>query len=272
MGGALIRQANVVLIGFGAIGSTVARLLQERGGAMRIAAIGLRESSQPRTGLPVGVPVLTHPSQLASVDAGLVVEVAGSNSVAPWGRAALGAGMNFAVSSVSAFTDATLLDELTHLAKAQGVQLIIPPGALGGIDALSAAARMGLEKVAHSIVKPPRAWIGTAAETFCDLSNLHAAQTFYEGTAREAAARFPQNANAALVVALAGLGPDHSRVTLTADPEIPGNRHLIVATGAFGSMTLQFDNAPLPGNPKSSAMTALSLVRLIENMAVGLVI
>ena len=74
------------------------------------------------------------------------------------------------------------------------------------------------------------------------------------------------------MVALAGLGADRSIVTLTADPDSPGNRHLIVASGAFGAMTLKFDNAPLPENPKSSAMTALSLVRLIENMSVGRVI
>ncbi len=272
MGGALNRRDNIVLVGFGAIGSTLARLLQERGGATRVAAIGLRYSSQTRTGLPVGVPVLTHPSQLAAVDAGLVVEVAGRDAVAPWGRAALGAGKSFAVSSASAFVDDALLQELTELATTHEAQLIIPPGALGGIDALSAAARMGLDRVEHSIVKPPRAWIGTEAETLCDLPNLRAAQTFFEGTAREAAARFPQNANVALVVALAGLGADRSIVTLTADPDSPGNRHLIVASGAFGAMTLKFDNAPLPENPKSSAMTALSLVRLIENMSVGRVI
>jgi len=37
-------------------------------------------------------------------------------------------------------------------------------------------------------------------------------------------------------------------------------------------MTLAFENAPLPDNPKSSAMTALSLVRLIENRAAPVVI
>ena len=272
MGGALNNRDRVVLVGFGAIGRTVSRLLQERGGVGRIVAVGLRAQSQPPTDLPAGAQVLTHPDQLATVDAGLVVEVAGRDAVGPWGRAALAAGKSFAVSSASAFVDAALLDELTGLAVAQRVQLIIPPGALGGIDALSAAARMGLDRVEHSIVKPPRAWIGTEAETLCDLPSLRAAQTFFKGTAREAAARFPQNANVALVVALAGLGADRSLVTLTADPDSPGNRHAIVASGAFGAMTLQFDNAPLPENPKSSAMTALSLVRLFENVAVGRVV
>ncbi len=272
MGKTLSKCEGVVLVGFGAIGGAVARLLAERGSAARIVAIGLRETSRPRSSLPAGVPVLTDPSQLSGIDAGLVVEVAGRNSVAQWGRAALGFGMDFAVSSTSAFTDANLLDELMQTAKSNGAQLIIPPGALGGIDALAAAARMGLDQVEHRIVKPPRAWVGTEAETLCDLAKLRAPQMFFQGSAREAAARFPQNANVALVVALAGLGPDRTRVTLVADPVSAGNRHEIIATGAFGHMALQFDNASLPDNPKSSAMTALSLVRLIENTSASLVI
>jgi len=263
---------RVVLVGFGAIGGTVARMLQDRGGAGLIAAIGLRAQSQPRADLPPGVPVLTDPGQLAGRMAGLVVESAGREAVGPWGRAALGVGMDFAVSSVSAFADDALLAELTALARANGARLIIPPGALGGIDALAAAARMGLARVDHQIVKPARAWAGTEAETLCDLANLPGAHCFFEGSAREAARRFPQNANVALIVALAGLGPDRSRASLIADPDAKGNRHRIEASGDFGTMALQFDNAVLPDNPKSSAMTALSLVRLIENAGGHLVI
>lgn len=272
LGEALSKPAGVVLVGYGAIGGAVVRIVAERGGADRFAAVAVRDAAAPRAGLPDGVRVLTDPAELAGLDAGLVIEVAGRDSVAPWGRAALAAGMDFAVSSTSAFTDAALLDELTRLARLSDRRLIIPPGALGGIDALAAASRMGLHRVEHSIIKPPRAWMGTAAESLCDLTSLQAPQTFFRGTAREAAARFPQNANVAMVVALAGMGPDQSQVALTADPSSPGNRHLIVAAGAFGAMTLQFDNAALPENPKSSATTALSLVRLIETNANGLVI
>lgn len=266
------RGERVVLVGFGAIGSAVARLLTERGGAGRLAAIALRDATRPRTGLPAGVPVIADPAALSGIDASLVVEMAGRDSVAAWGRAALASGMRFAVSSTSAFADAALLDELSSLARSHGGQLIIPPGALGGIDALSAAARMGLETVEHRIVKPPHAWIGTEAETLCDLANLRAPRAFFQGSARAAAARFPQNANVALITALAGLGPDRTRLTLVADPGSAANRHEIVAAGAFGRMTLHFENAPLPENPKSSAMTALSLVRLIENTNAALVI
>lgn len=260
---------GVVLVGFGAIGQAVARILTERGHGDLIKAVGLRETSRPRAGLFADVPVITDPSALRGIDADLVIEVAGRDSVAPWGRAALSLGKDFAVSSTSAFADPALFNELKLLAQQHGAQLIIPPGALGGIDALSAASRMGLTVVEHRIIKPSLAWAGTEAESLCDLQSLTAPIVFFQGTAAEAAARFPQNANVAMVVALAGLGPEQSQVSLIADPTAGGNIHEIAAEGDFGRMTLRFENKALPDNPKSSAMTALGIVRLIENHDAG---
>ena len=122
------------------------------------------------------------------------------------------------------------------------------------------------------MTKPATAWRGTEAETLCDLAGLTGAHCFFEGTAREAARRFPQNANVALITALAGLGPDATAMRLIADPGADGNRHRVVASGSFGRMEVVLDNLPLAHNPKSSALTALSLVRLIENRAAPLVI
>lgn len=265
-------RLRLVLVGFGAIAASVARMLHDGAAPVDLVALGLRPAATPRAGLPAGLPVLTDPAALADLRPDLVVEAASRDAVAPWARAALGMGVDCAVTSTSAFTDADLLAELTALAQASGAQLIIPPGALGGIDALSAARRMGLAQVRHAITKPPRAWAGTGAEALCDLAALTTATTFYEGSAQEAAARFPQNANAALITALAGLGPRTTQVALVADPQATANRHEISAEGAFGRMVITLDNAALPDNPKSSAMTALSLVRMIENRAAPLVI
>ncbi|MCC5987566.1 MAG: aspartate dehydrogenase [Pararhodobacter sp.] len=255
---------RLVLIGLGAIGQAVARLLSERSAAARIVAVGLRRPG-PRPGLPAGAQVITDPAELAASRADLVVEAAGRESVAPWARAALAAGTDFAVSSTSAFTDAALLDELTALARQTGARLLVPAGALGGVGALASAARMGLERVEHRIVKPPRAWAGTEAEALCDLAALTVPAAFFTGTASEAALRFPQNANVALITALAGLGPERTMISLIADPGAVVNRHVITASGAFGALKLEIASSPLPENPKSSSMTALSLVRLIEN-------
>lgn len=266
------RSTRVALIGFGAIGQAVARLLAERSAPAQIVAVAVRDTSAPRPLLPAGATVITAPAALAQTGADLVVEVAGRASVAPWANAALAAGLDCAVTSTSAFADGALLDDLTRMAQANGARLIVPAGALGGIGVLASAARMGLAQVEHSIIKPPRAWAGTEAESLCDLFRLTAPHVFFSGSADQAATRFPQNANVALITALAGLGPAMTRIALVADPGATVNRHEIVAQGAFGTLSLEIASNPLPENPKSSAMTALSLVRLIENRDAALVI
>ncbi len=262
---------RLALIGWGAIGRRVATLLDERRAPVQIAAVGLRDTSYKRD-LPQGAEVLTDPLKLAAVGVDLVVEAAGRGSVAGWGRAALAAGVDFAVSSTSAFVDEMLLAEFLALAKTKRAHLIIPPGALGGIDALSAASRLPLHWVRHEIIKPPAAWVGTGAELLCDLDKISSAHTFFEGKARAAADAFPQNANVSVISALAGIGLDRTTVALVADPAAAMNSHSVTAEGDFGRMAIRLDNRPLATNPKSSEMTALSLVRLIETRAGGLII
>jgi aspartate dehydrogenase len=262
---------RVVLVGWGAIGTRVAALLQARKSPVRIVGVGMRTAAHAR-GLPDGATVLTDPSGLAALRPDLVVEAAGRASVAAWGRASLALGCDFAVSSTSAFVDDQVLADLLMMARERRAQLVIPPGALGGIDALSAAARLPLHSVRHQIIKPPAAWAGTPAETLCNLAELTVPHTFFEGTARAAADAFPQNANVAVISALAGVGLDRTTVALVADPDATMNGHSIAAEGDFGRLSMVLENQPLATNPKSSEMTALSLVRLIETRAGGLVI
>ncbi|CAH0342426.1 aspartate dehydrogenase [Rhizobium sp. CECT 9324] len=262
----------VCLVGWGAIGQRVAALLTECKAPFCIVAVAVRDPGQKREGLPEGARLISAPLDLTHTGASLAVEVAGRASVLPFGRAALAAGMDFAVSSTSAFVDDAVYSELITLAKRQGRQLLVPPGALGGIDALAAASRLGLAYVEHRIVKPARAWLGTPAEQLCDLEGLAAPFAFFEGSAREAADRFPQNANVAVITSLAGIGLERTRITLVADPAAMLNAHEIRAEGDFGTLDIRLQNRPLANNPKSSEMTALNIVRLIENRSAGLML
>jgi aspartate dehydrogenase len=87
---------------------------------------------------------------------------------------------------------------------------------------------------------------------------------FFRGTAREAALKFPANANVAATIALAGLGMDETMVELTVDPNI-NNKHTIVAEGVFGEMTIELVGVPLASNPKTSTLAALSVIRACRN-------
>ncbi len=254
---------RVAFVGWGAIARTAAQLLE--GAAVEVVAVAVRDPSPPRANLPAQARLITDPSELAATRPEVVAEAASRESVGPWGRAALEAGADFVVSSVSAFADSWLLDELRALAVANGVRVQIQPGALAGVDALAAARLMGIDEVEHRIVKPPAAWRDTPAEGLCALDSLARPESFFSASAAEAASEFPKNANVAMTTALAGIGPERTRITLVADPDATTNRHEITASGAFGRLDVAIANNPLPDNPKSSAMAALNLARAIQN-------
>ncbi len=261
------RNLRVVFIGYGAINSRVGELLKQRGAPVEIVGVATRDDPAERARIPRGVLFLSSPSELAALKPELVVEAAGRAAIDAWAPAALAAAPLVVIASTSAFTDDALLPRLLAIAEQHGSRIILPSGAIGGIDAIASAAELGLDLVVHQIVKPPVAWKGTEAEKLLDLAILKDRTIFFTGTAREAASRYPQNANATVVTSLAGIGLDRTLVELVADPGVKRNGHLITAEGGFGRIHVHLENNPLATNPKSSELTALSLVRLIEQQS-----
>ncbi|MBX4892963.1 aspartate dehydrogenase [Rhizobium bangladeshense] len=252
-------------IGWGAINRRVAELLRERQGHRIAFSVVCLKDVVDVGDVPAGAKIITCPSELLDIELDFMIEAAGRGAVTEWGEAALQQSQVFVVASASAFCDDALLQRLTAVAEDNGAQLLVPPGALAGVDAIAAASVLSLNEVIHRIVKPPAAWRSTEAEQLVVLGNLRRSTTFFSGSARDAAARFPQNANVAAITALSGIGLDRTHVELVADPDAKGNRHELVARGDFGKLSVSIENRPLATNPKSSEMAALSLVRLVEN-------
>ena len=251
---------HVAIIGYGAIASHVIRAISASstvrlggviGRAGRLAAA--QEAVGPNIAVVESIDGLAiHPD--------LVLDCAGHPGLIAHGAAILERGIDLVSVSAGALADQELYATLERAASASGARLRIASGAIGGLDLLSAARRGGLDRVTYRGRKPVASWRGTLAETVLDLDSLADARIHFRGTAREAARLYPKNANVTASVALAGIGFDATGVELVADPACASNCHELEAEGAFGSFSLRLNGYQLADNPKSSALTAMSMI------------
>lgn len=260
---------HIMIIGAGAIGTYLVRELHRLYPGARLSCIEraeVRAEARARLREIAGEAAEVYEG-ISAVPAGveLAVECGGHAAVSQHGVDCLAAGHDLLVASVGALADQALYDRLVAAARRSGRKLLIPAGAVAGMDGLAAARLAGIDRVRYTSRKPPLAWKGTHAETLCRLEAVTQATEFLHTDARQAASLFPQNANVAATIALAGVGFERTEVSLNADPAAEGNTHLLEVEGACGSMRIELRNKPFPDNPKTSMLAGLSLLRVIRN-------
>lgn len=273
------REQRVAVIGYGPVAQAVLRHLAPYrsgvdGKVVHVQSVLLRPGwqSKQRPAPPVPVEFLQDPGAMLAMKPDLVVECAGQAAVAQYAPLVLGAGIDLLTISMGAFADQGLYERARTAMSATGAQVIIPAGAVGGLDVLAAVRHDGIDEVRFRSSKPPRAWMGTPAEKAIQLSEVKEATCFYSGPAREAARAYPQNANVAAAVALAGVGFERTVVELVADPDAGGNRNEIFARGPFGTLELRMLGKTRPEAPRTSISAPVSIVRAVLNRTAGLLI
>jgi aspartate dehydrogenase len=259
---------DVVLIGYGAIAQEVLKRIGTDEPA-KIKGIVVRPARVDEVRKDVAARGFDVASSLDELGfrPDLVAECAGHGGVRDFGADTLRRGIDFLVISIGSLADAALEAELIAAAEEGGAKLVLAAGAVAGADALAAARVGGLTRVSYTSRKPPGAWKGTPAEQVCDLDAVTAETELYAGTARAAATDYPQNANVAATIALAGAGFEATQVRLVADPAAGGNIHQLEAEGMFGSFSMEIRGKPLPDNPKTSTLAAHSVVAEIRRRA-----
>ena len=256
---------GAAIIGYGAITHEIVECLDRLGDTGCIVGIlDLPERLEELTREAAGrFPVVGQLDELMAFGPPMVVECAGHGAVHGCAAEVLASGTDFLMASVGTLAEEEFAHTLTRAA-APGTRLLIPAGAIAGVDGLLAARTAGLRAVSYSSLKPPKAWVGTPAEDILDLAGTVQASTFFEGTARQAAQQYPQNANVGATVALAGLGLDATQVKLIADPEVTDPLGIIEAEGDFGTFRFEIFAYAAPSNPKTSLLTAHSIVHAMR--------
>jgi aspartate dehydrogenase len=244
---------KVLLVGCGALGGAIARGVATMPGAS-LTLFDVDHAKAVAVGRETLAPVVkTLDAGLA--DAELVVEAASQAALRDLAPKALKAGRTLVALSVGALVDARFLDEVARLAREKGGRLLVPSGALAGLDAIRGAAVGGLDEVTLVTAKPPAGF---------GLEGLTEAKVLYEGSATEAVQRYPKNVNVAAALSLAGIGFERTRVRIVADPALHANTHTVEASGAFGRLTCRVENRPSPQNPASSYLASLAAIALVR--------
>lgn len=183
---------------------------------------------------------------------GVVVECAGHEALAEVGPGVIASGRTLVALSVGVLAD----ERVARALEGGPGRLVVPPGAVGGLEPLRAAAAAGVvSRVTLTSVKRPSA-VGADTDRPAVL---------YSGDARTAALRFPRTANVAAVVARAAGGWDRVRVRVVVDPAVARTTHTVEAETGLGHVRCVVANHPSPANPATSAVVAWStLVALAD--------
>jgi len=262
-------QVKVALAGLGAVGLKVAQWLdgaeaQASGQGLSLVAVSASSEASARHKLAglKNQPAYLPPAGLADV-ADVIVECLPPELFRDVAEPAIRAGKILMPLSV---TQLLVNWDLVDLAARTGARIIVPTGALLGLDAVRAAAEGDLRSVTMRTRKPPAglAKAPFVVEQGIDLSNLSEPLRLYSGSVRDAAQKFPANVNVAVALSLAGLGPDKTQYEIWADPGVTRNTHVIEVDAAEVSFEMSIAGVPTPENPATGKLTPLSTIAALK--------
>ena len=261
-------MTGVGLLGCGSIGREMATAIAEgKAGDARLVClfdIDLDMASTLASDLGVDLPLSAEMNRFLSTPGlDLVVECASPDAVRSHAESVLAAEKDLLLMSSGALTDAALHARLADLARRPGRRIMVPSGALGGIDAIKAVRHL-LEEVTLTTTKSPRSLAGAPGFREWESREITAPQVVFDGYASDAVKLFPANVNVAATLSLAGLGPDRTRVKVVADPSVSQNTHEVVATGDFGVLRMRMELRPHDRNPRTSFLAIVSAIETLR--------
>ena len=257
---------KVAIGGLGAVGMPTARWLDNGVDGLQLVAISARnkERATERVSDFAKPPAVLELGQLADV-ADVIVECAPPDCFAEIAEAALGRGRIFIPLSVTALLPRV---DLIDLARNKGGRLIVPSGAIVGLDAVRAASYGTINSVVMKTRKPPKSLRAAkfVVDQGIDVDSFSEATCLFKGTVAEAAALFPANVNITVALAFAGIGPQRTQYEIWLDPEVERNCHTIVVDADSTHFEISVAGVPTEETPGTGKLTALSLMATLEGL------
>lgn len=260
---------KIGIVGCGAIGSEIARAIIKKEIPAQLTALYDLDSVRLATLQKKFRPKVKKVTLKKLVQiSDIVVEAAGRGAVRQIVEECIRKKKTLMVMSAGYFiTDPDLLKK----ALKKKCRIILPPGALAGLDALKAACAGGVDSVTLTTTKPPLGLLGAPYfnDHPVDLGKLVKPTVIFEGNALDAVKGFPANINVSALLSIAGIGPKQTRVRIIADPAGTKNIHEIEIQGRSGRITTRTENVPSPSNPKTSYLAVLSAISTLQDLCNG---
>ena len=253
---------KVGVVGMGVIGTHIARAVTAGIPGVTLAGVHVRDQAKAK-----GYPAFPLGALIERSD--LVVEAATQAALREFAPAVLSAGKHLMVLSVGGLLG--VLDEWTRLAEKHGCRILVPSGAIAGLDGVKGARVGAITGVTMESRKPPRGWVGAPyiQEQKIDLEAIREETLIFEGTASEACRAFPANVNVVAALSLAGVGPERTRIKVFAVPGLARNTHRIAVEGEFGRLAIQVENVPSE-NPRTGKLSYLSAIACLRDLGATL--
>jgi len=260
------RKIRVGILGCGAIGSGIAKNirseLKKNCCLTALFDIEPRKSAELAKKLKLkNISKRSEADLLKSCD--LVVEAVNAPNTAKFIKNALTARKHVLAMSVG-----KLLKEqkFFRLAEKMNRSLLIPSGAIAGLDAIKAAGLAGFSSVTLTTRKPLSGFQGVKylKEKGIILDHIRSETTLFEGDVDSAVRFFPQNINVAAALSLACNISKKIKIKIITSPHFKINSHEIDARGPFGRILTRTENVISPDNPKTSYLAILSGIQTLK--------
>lgn len=253
---------SVGIVGMGVIGTHIARRLVDGLPGLTLAGVAVRDA-----GRALDYPCLDLPELIKRSD--ILVESATQAALLEFGPSVLEAGRDLMVLSVGALVD--VLEPWSRLAAGRGCRILVPSGAIAGLDGIKGAREGAVTAVTMETRKPPRGLAGAPwiEQNRIDLEAIREETLIFDGPATRAVKAFPANVNVVAAVSLAGIGPARTGIRIFAVPGLDRNQHRVTIEGEFGRLRIEVENVPSE-NPRTGKLSYLSAIAMLRELGAPL--
>lgn len=157
-------------------------------------------------------------------------------------------------------------EKILNKIRLSGKKVIIPSGAIAGIDAIKALSLWGIKKLLLKTFKPREVLIQSpyVIKNKIKIKNLQKPQLIFKGSVKQAIKSFPRSINVSATLLIYS-GLKDFEVQIYASSEKDKITHIIEVVSDISTLTISCENFPSPHNPRTSNLAIASACMEVEN-------